>query len=102
MNALPDNNCAGLRFHLWIEQICKTLFADPRPPRSTRSCSNCSNWRRARTTSCRREASPPTTCDARQSVPRRVSNGVVLGHKYSEMRLDNLAGAGDAIRELAG
>ena len=31
MNASPDNNCAGLRFHLWIEQIRKTLFADPTP-----------------------------------------------------------------------
>jgi len=30
------------------------------------------------------------------------ADGVVLSRKYSEMRLDNLAGAGDAIREVTG
>jgi len=28
------------------------------------------------------------------------AQGVVLSRKYSEMQLDHLAGAGDAIREL--
>ena len=30
------------------------------------------------------------------------AQGVALSQKYSEMRLDNLAGAGDAIKELTG
>jgi hypothetical protein len=49
-----------------------------------------------------------TTTSSREQVRDAVraafaggAQGVVLSRKYSEMRLDNLAGAGDAIREKA-
>jgi hypothetical protein len=31
---------------------------------------------------------------------RAGSHGVILSRKYSEMKLDNLSGAGAAVREL--
>jgi hypothetical protein len=50
---------------------------------------------------------PDTVTCSREQVKAAVkaafaggAQGVVLSRKYSEMRLDNLAGAGDAIKEL--
>ena len=50
---------------------------------------------------------PGTTRSSREQVRDATraafaggAQGVVLSRKYSEMRLDNLAGAGDAIGEL--
>ena len=55
----------------------------------------------------------PTPASLTRSSPQQVreavlaafaggAEGVVLSRKYSEMQLDNLAGAGDALRILAG
>jgi hypothetical protein len=38
--------------------------------------------------------------DAVLAALRAGAPGVILSRKYSEMRLDSLSGAGDAIREL--
>ncbi len=50
----------------------------------------------------RTRANPPPqgTQDAVLAAFRAGSDGVLLSRKYSEMRLPNLRGAGDAIREL--
>ena len=45
-------------------------------------------------------STPGGTKAAVLSAFRAGANGVILSRKYSEMRLANLRGAGDAIREL--
>ena len=136
------NNCAGPRFHLWIENICRALFADATPAevyplmlKLLKLEEGPYDQLPARGFSAdyvRRETEravagvegrsaiypgididiptpPDTTRCTREGVKAAVlaafaggAQGVVLSRKYSEMRLDNLAGAGDAIKELAG
>jgi hypothetical protein len=161
------DNCAGPRFHSWVENICRTLFADASPAeaypfllkllqleeapyealpatgfsadyvrRETERAvvavdGECHIYpgididiptRRAGLTrrdepdgaigatgirSHAADDAEPTRC-TREGVKAAViaafaggAQGVVLSRKYSEMRLDTLAGAGDAVRELA-
>jgi hypothetical protein len=136
------NNCAGPRFHLWIENICRALFADATPAEVYPLMLKLLQLEEepydelpARGFSAdyvRRETEravagvegrcaiypgididiptpPDTTKCSREGVKAAVlaafaggAQGVVLSRKYSEMLLDNLAGAGDAIKELAG
>jgi hypothetical protein len=49
-----------------------------------------------------RKASPEDTYAAVAAALKAGADGVVLSRKYSEMRLDNLAAAGRAVREGAG
>ena len=46
-----------------------------------------------------RKASPEDTYEATLSAFKGGADGVILSRKYSEMRLDNLAAAGRAVRE---
>lgn len=46
------------------------------------------------------KSTPQTTKDAVLAAFKAGSDGVLLSRKYSEIRLPNLRGAGDAIREL--
>ncbi len=46
------------------------------------------------------KSTPEGTREAVLAAFRAGSDGVILSRKYSEMKLANLAGAGDAIREL--
>ncbi len=46
------------------------------------------------------KSTPPGTRDAVLAALRAGAHGVVLSRKYSEMKLANLSGAGEAIREL--
>ena len=46
------------------------------------------------------KSTPQGTKDAVLAAFRAGANGVILSRKYSEMKLANLSGAGDAIREL--
>jgi hypothetical protein len=46
------------------------------------------------------KSTPQGTKDAVLAAFRGGADGVLLSRKYSEMRLANLKGAGDAIREL--
>jgi hypothetical protein len=46
------------------------------------------------------KCTPQGTKDAVAAAFRAGVPGVVLSRKYSEMRLANLSGAGDAIKEL--
>jgi len=134
------NNCAGPRFHLWIENICRALFADATPaevyplvlkllkldegpydelPGSGFSADYVrrETERAVAGVAGRSAIYPgididiPTPPDTTRSTPGAVkaavlaafeggAQGVVLSRKYSEMRLENLAGAGDAIKEL--
>ena len=48
-----------------------------------------------------RKASPEDTYQATISAYKGGADGVILSRKYSEMRLDNLAGAGRAARDAA-
>ena len=156
------NNCAGPRFHTWIQNICHALFADADPedvyplmmkllqldegpyeklPRNGFSA----DYVRRETEravagvsgSCaiypgididipvgvqRRRLEPTrdvgkanwdnTEGDLTQCTPESVrdavlaafeggAEGVVLSRKYSEMLLDNLSGAGAAMKSLA-
>lgn len=134
------NNCAGPRFHRWVENICQALFADASPaeaypfllkllqleegpfdelPTSGFSADYVRREtdRAVTTVEGRCAIYPgididiPTDPDlahcTRDQVKAAVlaafaggAQGVVLSRKYSEMRLDNLAGAGDALKEL--
>lgn len=161
------DNCAGPRFHTWVENICRSLFADASPAeaypfllkllqldeapyedlpstgfsadyvrRETERAvaavdGRCHiypgidldiptrrGWTAARPnannaagttgvgsnpskdqnlTQCTRESVKAATLAAFAGG----AHGVVLSRKYSEMRLDILSGAGDAIRDLA-
>lgn len=46
-----------------------------------------------------RKASPDDTYSAVAAALRAGADGVVLSRKYSEMRLENLAAAGRAVRD---
>jgi hypothetical protein len=46
------------------------------------------------------KSTPQGTKDAVLAAFKAGAHGVILSRKYSEMRLANLSGAGDAIREL--
>src|ERR1700756_2596440 len=46
------------------------------------------------------KSSPETTRDAVLAAFRGGADGVLLSRKYSEMKLANLRGAGEAIRQL--
>lgn len=134
------NNCAGPRFHRWVENICRSLFADVSPADAypfllkllqleegsfdELSTSGFSadyvrrETDRAVTAVAGRcaiypgiDIDIPTDLDLAQCSRDQVkaavlaafaggAQGVVLSRKYSEMRLDNLAGAGDALKEL--
>ncbi len=132
------NNCAGPRFHTWVEQICKTLFADATPaevyplllkllqldegqfdeiPQTGFSADYVRRETERAVTAVqgRSQIYPgidvdipirPAQC-SRAGVRAAVlaafaggAHGVVLSRKYSEMQLDHLAGAGDAVQEL--
>jgi hypothetical protein len=135
------NNCAGPRFHTWVENACRALFADATPAEvyplllrllgldeadfddlPTRGFS--SEYVRRETERAvaavdgRCAIYPgididiPTGPDlahcTRDGVRAAIlaafaggARGIVLSRKYSEMQLDHLAGAGDAVRELA-
>lgn len=156
------NNCAGPRFHAWVENACRSLFADTTPeeiypvllkllgvseaPYAELPATGFSAGYVRRETARAvagvqgRSAIYPgididipvgpgaesknpaagattgigaaTTGDgitrcSREQVRDAVlaafdggAAGVVLSRKYSEMRLDNLAGAGDALKEM--
>ena len=49
-----------------------------------------------------RKASPDDTYAAVAAAMKAGADGVVLSRKYSEMRLDNLAAAGRAVRDFVG
>ena len=49
-----------------------------------------------------RKASPDDTYAAVAAALKAGADGVVLSRKYSEMRLDNLAAAGRAVRDCLG
>ena len=46
------------------------------------------------------KSTPQGTKDAVSAAFRAGAHGVILSRKYSEMKLANLSGAGDAVREL--
>ena len=133
------NNCAGPRFHAWVENACRALFADatslevyplllrllgleeaPFDQLPQRGFS--ADYVRRETERALADVAgqcaiypgididiptSPARC-TRQGVRDAVraafaggAQGVVLSRKYSEMELDHLAGAGDAIRELS-
>jgi hypothetical protein len=136
------NNCAGPRFHLWVENFCRALFADATPaeayplvlkllqldegPYDELPTGGFSAGYVRRETAravagvdgrCKIypgiDIDIPTGAElahcTREGVKAAVlaafgggAQGVVLSRKYSEMRLENLSGAGDAIRELGG
>lgn len=134
------NNCAGPRFHAWIGNICRSLFADASPaevyplmlkllqldegpydelPKTgfTADYVRRETIRAVAGVEGRCQIYPgididiPTPGDttqcSRDGVKAAVlaafeggAQGVVLSRKYSEMWLEHLAGAGDAIKEL--
>lgn len=155
------NNCAGPRFHAWVENACRSLFADTTPEvaypllqqllgldeapfselpargfsaeyvrrETARAVVGVKGRSRiyagidvdipfgpaarskdalaAETTGIGAAATLATSQCSRQQVKDAVlaafaggASGVVLSRKYSEMRLDNLAGAGDALQEI--
>ena len=159
------NNCAGPRFHTWIQNICHSVFSDASPeevyplmlkllgldeapyneiPRTGFSAAyvrreteravkavegRCNIYpgididipvgrgiepgrKKEKASSVTgiggevRSASELTQC-SREQVKAAVlaafeggAQGVVLSRKYSEMQLDHLSGAGDALKEL--
>ncbi|HEY3110589.1 MAG TPA: hypothetical protein VGL23_17655 [Chloroflexota bacterium] len=132
------NNCAGPRFHRWVENVCRALFADAAPAEAyplllkllqleegpyeqIRQTGFSADYVRRETERavagfagrCRVYPgidvdipTEPAEC-SRAGVAAAVlaafaggADGVVLSRKYSEMWLDHLAGAGDALRQL--
>lgn len=130
------NNCAGPRFHRWVENACRALFADATPTEAyplllrlldldeasfddILSHGFSSDYVRRETERALADVEgrcaiypgididipiEPAQC-SREGVRDAVlaalaggAQGVVLSRKYSEMQLDHLAGAGDAIR----
>ena len=166
LKVVEYNNCAGPRFHTWIADICRSLFADADPERvyplmlallgldeapydDLPSIGFTAEYVRRETVRAvagvgdrtkiypgidldipvgrvpaavedrrrRSEGASGANADAtegpeltrctREGVRDAVlaafdggARGVVLSRKYSEMRLDILSGAGDAIRQL--
>jgi hypothetical protein len=133
------NNCAGPRFHAWVENACRALFADATPAEAYPLLLRLLGLEEApfdeiprygfSTEYVRRETEravsdvegrcaiypgididipiEPAQCsregvrDAVRAAFAGGAQGVILSRKYSEMQLEHLAGAGDAIRELA-
>jgi hypothetical protein len=133
------DNCAGPRFHTWIQNISRSLFADASPaevyPLMLRLLQleeaafdelptagfSASYVRRETERAVKAVGSccsiypgididiptgPGLAHSTRQQVRDAVlaafdggAQGVVLSRKYSEMQLDNLAGAGDALKQ---
>jgi len=132
------NNCAGPRFHRWVENACASIFADATPAEvyplmlkllqldeaqfdEISQTGFSADYVRRETERAlaavegRCHIYPgidvdipirPAEC-SREGVKAAVlaafaggAQGVVLSRKYSEMRLDHLAGAGDALREI--
>ncbi len=134
------NNCAGPRFHGFVGNLCRALFADASPaevyPLMLRllnleeapyealpTAGFSADYVRRETERAVRGVNDeipiypgididiPTEAGESKCTPQGVrdavkgafaggAKGVVLSRKYSEMRLDNLAGAGQAVREL--
>jgi hypothetical protein len=134
------NNCAGPRFHRFVENLCRSLFGDASPAEvyplmlrllnldeapyeSLPTAGFSPDYVRRETERAVRGVNDeipiypgididiPTEADESKCTPDGVqeavkaafaggAKGVVLSRKYSEMRLDNLAGAGAALREL--
>jgi len=134
------NNCAGPRFHTFIQNMCRAMFADATPaevyPLMLRllgleeapyeelpAAGFSADYVRRETARAVRGVNDeipiypgididiPTVADESKCTPEGVrdavkaafaggARGVVLSRKYSEMKLDNLSGAGQAIREL--
>lgn len=140
MKVVIYNNCAGPRFHVWVENIGKSIFADASPKEIYPLMLKLLQLDEASfdglpTTGfsadyVRRETeravagvqghcqiypgididiptgSSDTKC-SREGVKDAVlaafaggAQGVILSRKYSEMWLEHLAGAGDALKEL--
>jgi hypothetical protein len=166
LKVVEYNNCAGPRFHSWIANLCRSLFADAEPEQvyplmlrlldldeadyaelpgagftaeyvrreTARAVAGVRHGCKilpgididipvgqaeAAAEDRRKRSEAPSGINAddtsgpeltrctREGVRDAVlaafdggAEGVVLSRKYSEMRLDNLAGAGDAIRQL--
>ena len=134
------NTCAGPRFHAWVENACRAVFADATPAEAyplllrllgLEECAFDELPRRGfsadyvRRETARAVAAVEGRCAiypgididiptgpelarcSRAGIKAAVlaafaggAQGVVLSRKYSEMQLDHLAGAGDALREL--
>jgi hypothetical protein len=134
------NNCAGPRFHTFVENLCRAMFADATPAEVYPLMLKLLNLEEAPYEALptagfsadyiRRETERavtgvnneipiypgididiPTEADESKCTPEGVrdavkaafaggAKGVVLSRKYSEMKLANLAGAGQAVREL--
>ena len=134
------NNCAGPRFHTWVENACRALFADATPAEAYPLLLRLLGLEEAAFADLpkrgfsseyvRRETEravaavegrsaiypgididiptgPELAQCTREGVKAAVlaafaggAQGVVLSRKYSEMQLDHLSGAGDAVREL--
>jgi hypothetical protein len=157
------NNCAGPRFHTWVQNICRALFADASPEevyplmlkllqldegayeKLPQSGFSADYVRRETARAVKGVAGqaaiyPGIDIDIPVGIPRERlepsrhvgtinwdategdltrcthdsvrdavlaafdggAEGVVLSRKYSEMRLDNLSGAGEAMRRVEG
>jgi hypothetical protein len=134
------NNCAGPRFHAFIANLCRALFADASPAEvyplllkllgleeapyaDLPAVGFSADYVRRETERAVRgvngeipiypgiDIDIPTEADESKCTPEGVrdavtaafaggAQGVVLSRKYSEMRLDNLSGAGRALRDL--
>jgi len=134
------NNCAGPRFHTFVENLCRSIFGDASPKEvyplmlrllnldeapyeeiATKGWS--ADYVRRETERAVKGVNDeipiypgididiPTDEDEVKCTPEGVrdavkgafaggAKGVVLSRKYSEMKLENLAGAGQAIKEL--
>lgn len=167
LKVVEYNNCAGPRFHTWIGNISRSLFADADPDQvyplmlrwlgldegeyerlpytgftadyvrreTARAVAGVRAGCRilpgididipvgqvpAAAEDRRRRSEAPSGVNADESSGEQLTrctregvrdavlaafdggaDGVVLSRKYSEMRLENLAGAGDAVRALA-
>ena len=134
------NNCAGPRFHGFVNNLCRAMFADATPAEvyplmlkllgleeapfeELPTAGFSADYVRRETERAVRGVNDeipiypgididiPTGPDESKCTPEGVrdavkaafaggARGVVLSRKYSEMKLANLAGAGQAIREL--
>ena len=78
------NNCAGPRFARYIRNVHSTVFRDLTPEEVLEFHYRLLGYEHE-----------PSLAAFRAGAP-----GVVLSRKYAEMKLTNLAGAGEALREL--
>jgi len=151
------NNCAGPRFHTWIQNICQSLFADASPAEvyplmlkllgldevayealaatgfsaeyvrretaravqdvagrcniypgididipiaSSSHAASTGIGSNMKASSAIAQCSRAQVRDAVLAAFAGGAQGVVLSRKYSEMQLDHLSGAGDALKEV--